>query len=91
MGPGRLTVGRILRGDSLGASTFQKHLKLLNRAHWNLRKPHNIDVGLPILSQNQFISFIEEVIQFGTVDLIERKTRSKVTVFRLIYIELVPA
>jgi hypothetical protein len=71
MGPGGLTVGRVLRGDSLGTTTFKKHLKLLNTAHWNLRKPHNINVRLSILSQDELISFVEKIIQFGTVNLIK--------------------
>lgn len=85
MGPGGLTVGRVLRGDSLGTATFKKHLKLLNTAHWNLRKPHNINVRLSILSQDELISLVEKIIQFGTVDLIKRKIGRKVTVFGLIY------
>jgi hypothetical protein len=88
MGPGGLTVCRVLRGDSLGTTTFKKHLKLLNAAHWNLRKPHNIDVRLSILSQDELISLIEKIIQFGTVNLIKRKIGRKMTVLGLIYKKL---
>lgn len=71
MGPRRVCVGRVHRGDSFLAALKQILEKLLAGADGSLFKSDDVNIVLIVFSKFELVSFIEQVVQLSAVYFVE--------------------
>jgi hypothetical protein len=74
----------------LGTATFEEILKLLNRADWDLGQSNDVNIAFSVFSEDELISLVEKVEEFGAVNFVEGKVGSQVTVLWLSYLNKIP-
>ena len=74
----RVNIGTILCSYSAAGTIFDEAHDLSNILGFSLTETNNIDVVFGIFSCMQNISLIEEVVEFPTVNFIERNPHRKI-------------
>lgn len=71
MRTGGIIVGSILRGDPHSRSIGDVLHEIDTAAYLGLRQSYNIDVIFGVLPGEEYVLFIEQVVQLAAVDLVE--------------------
>jgi hypothetical protein len=70
----------------LGTATFQEILELLYRTDWDFGQSNDVNIAFCIFSEDELISLVEKIEEFGAVNFVEGKVGSQVTVLGLSYL-----